>query len=76
MKNIARRAVPLAPTSIRDQIETEIDAGDGEVLSITRFGRENPDAEKDGQGNTNTNLNKTFRTKDQLDEEERTHRRE
>ena len=75
IKNVARKAVPLAPQSIREDIEKEIDEGNGHVEpSGPSFGA---DAEKDGDGNPNTdNLQDTFRTNEQHKREERTHRKE
>jgi hypothetical protein len=67
MKNISRRAVSYSPPSVLQEIENEIDAGDGIVEPLQK---RNFIPEKDGQGNTNSNLDKTFKTKGQLEEEE------
>lgn len=48
-KNISRRSLPLAPLSVREQIETEIDEGDGTIKGV-------PDDEPIGEdGNPNVN---------------------
>jgi hypothetical protein len=75
MKDISRKAVPLAPQTIRTTVESEIDAGDGIVTSpknVMAESSQDEDAEKDGDGNKlNSDLGKTFRTKDQLDDKGR-----
>lgn len=73
MKDIARKAISVTPESIKAQIEQEIESGDGLVESVSKnmFG-----PEKDGQGNPNTDLEKTFKTKEQKDKEDSSHRRE
>jgi hypothetical protein len=77
-RNIARKAIPLAPQSIRGAIEAEIESGTGIVESLTNqreMGGEGKD--KTGQdGNPNSDLNKTFKSKITLDEEQTSHRRE
>lgn len=62
MKDIARKATPLAPESIREQIESEIESGDGRVETLQS---NSILPEEKGQGNTNSNLDKSFKgTKD------------
>jgi len=68
-KNIARRAVPLAPESIRKQIEDEIDSSSG-VVEQTK--RERKGSTEDG--NPNTNLGETFRSYEDVYREEVQHR--
>jgi len=65
MKNLARRAIPLASTEVRKTVENEIDSGDGLVKNTT----ENKQPSKE-DGNPNSNLGKTFKTKEELEEEE------
>jgi hypothetical protein len=67
MKDVARRSVSYAPPVIKQKIEDEIEAGDGIVEPLKATASQ---PEKDGQGNTNTNLDKTFKTKGELEEEE------
>lgn len=67
MKDIARKAVPLAPESIREKIESEIESGDGMVNSLNRGGIL---PEEDGQGNVNSNLDKSFKKNSDAKEEE------
>lgn len=66
MKNIARKAIPLASPDIREKVESEIEAGDGVVKG---FGFEEAQSSKE-DGNPNSNLGKTFRTKGELEKEE------
>ena len=73
MKDMARKTVPLAPESIRVQIESEIDSGDGIVGTKASPTGE---LEKDGDGNPNSSAGDSFKTKDQLDGEESKHRLE
>ena len=73
MKEMARKSVPLAPEVIRKQIEEEIDAGDGIVEENIMGGIQ---AEKDGDGNINTDQGDSFKTKDQKDKEDSSHERE
>jgi hypothetical protein len=72
MVNIARRAVPQAPEEIRELIEKEIESGDGIVLPIKSV---EASSEEDGSGNPNSNLGKTFKGKNELEEEETKHRK-
>ena len=72
MKNVARRVTPLAPQSIRKEIEDEINSGDGRVESIKAT--ENIEAEKNGDGNTNTDLGDSYKTKSDRDKKEKGHR--
>jgi len=67
-KDIARKAVPLAPSDIRDQIEDEIEAGDGYVEPSERLNVEKPF--DDGSGNPNLQ-DKIFKTKEEQETEER-----
>jgi len=66
MKGIARRAVPLAPQNIRAEIENEIDSHSGVVEPVMQRGM--PNSLEDG--NPNSNLGKTFRTRDDKDKDE------
>lgn len=67
MKNIARRAVPLATESIRSLIEDEIEAQDGIVESLTQ----KEESDNTGEdGNPNFKGGETTRTKGELEEEE------
>ena len=76
MKDISRRAVPLAPQSIRKEIEDEIESSDGIVKSVMVEAREA--GSKEGQdGNPNTsNIQDSFRTKGKTKKEESQHRTE
>jgi len=74
MKDIARKAISVTPESVKEQIENEIDSGDGNVSSVAKSF--DVQAEKDGDGNTNSNLEKSFKSKDQLDKEESWHKTE
>jgi len=64
MKNLARRAIPLAPQSTMRQVEAEIESGDGKVEPT-------PNTRKlidDGSGNPNSvNEKDNFQSKDTLD---------
>jgi len=71
MKNVARRVTPLAPQSIRKEIEDEIDSGDGRVETIKT---NNIDSELRGDGNPNTSLGDSYKTKSDKDKEEIGHR--
>ncbi len=63
MKNLARRAIPLAPQTVVQQVEKEIESGTGEVKPAYV-----PDKVKDdGSGNPNVNDKDTFQSKDELD---------
>jgi len=66
MKNLSRKAIPLAPTDIRETVESEIDSWDG-VVGVPEE-EEVPSLE---DGNPNSNLGKTFKTKGKLEEEEK-----
>jgi hypothetical protein len=72
MKEISRKSVPLAPESIRKTIEDEIDSGDGVVKSIKSS--LDIDHEKLGDGNTATNLEKSFKTNKEVKKEETSHK--
>jgi len=71
-KDLSRRATPLAPNSVRQEIEDEIEAWDAVVVSSEPESKQI--SEEDG--NPNSNLGKSFRTKEKLESEERTHRKE
>lgn len=67
MKNISRRAVPLATESVRSAIESEIDKHDGIIEPLNK----KEETDNTGEdGNPNLNAGDTTRTKDELDEEE------
>ena len=70
-KNVARKSLPHATQEVLTEVESEIETGTGEVLPIqkTGFGQE-PLQEKNGDGNTNSNLGDSFKTKDKLEKEE------
>jgi len=67
MKDIARKAITVTPETIKETIENEIDSGDGRVESIKS---NNFIAEADGQGNTNSNLEKSFKSSKTVEKEE------
>ncbi len=64
MKNIARKAVPLAPESLMKQIEAEIDAGTGYIEPSIQTQKNPID---DGSGNPNVNDRNTFQSKSTTD---------
>jgi len=68
-KNLARKAVPLAPESIRLEIEKEIDAGSGVVESAKANLQEDGRTGEDGNPNVN-NLSNTFRGTTDKEEDE------
>ena len=68
MKNISRRALPLASQKLASTIEKEIEANSGIVEPISR---EKQTAEGE-DGNPNSNLGKSFRTKEDLEFDEKT----
>ena len=71
MKDIARKAITVTPEAVKEIIENEIDAGDGIVKSDAAMSASlNPDQEKDGDGNPNTNQGKSFKPKEKVDKEE------
>ena len=77
MKNIARKAVPLADEATRLEIEAEIESGDGMLqpdlgLEIGADGK--PIQPKNEDGNPNSDLGKSFRSKGKLDKKESSHR--
>ena len=72
-KDIVRKVVPLAPETIRQEIEDEIDAGDGVVEK--RGAVTDPRQVDDGDGNPNRqNLSNTFTTSSGKDAKESQHR--
>jgi len=74
MKDMAKKAVPLAPIAIREEIVSEIDSGDGIVQPVNAqgFGQEGGG----DVGNPNTNLGKTFTTNNAKEKQETSHRTE
>ena len=66
-KNIVRKAIPTAPQSLREEIENEIEAGDGIVESMSTLGANS--MKDDGSGNPNSNLGDSTRTSQQNDKE-------
>lgn len=79
MKNIARKAVPLADETTRKEIDDEIEAGDGMLQLEVGTGEDQEDDEGEGKpknddGNPNSDLGKSFRSKDKLNKRNRTHR--
>jgi len=75
MKNIARKAIPLASQSVRKAVEDEIEAGGGEFTDANDFG--DNQGELNGDGNPNVqNLKNTFKSNDTKTKEESTHRKE
>jgi len=69
-KNIARKAITL-PNNIMEQIENEIDSGDGVVEASNT---NNIQLEKNGQGNINSNLENSFKTSFIKEKENSSHR--
>jgi hypothetical protein len=79
MKNIARKAVPLADEATRQEIDDEIESGDGMLqpdlgLEIGSDGKPIRPEPEDEDGNPNSDLGKSFRSKDKLNKRNRTHR--
>jgi len=72
-KELARKIVPLAPPSIRKDIEDEIESGDGVVDSVSAKSEDLEGLEKSGNPNLNK-LSDTFRTSDKNKKEESEHR--
>ena len=68
MKNIARKAVPLAQQKDKEEIENEIESGDGIVEPINK--KEEGMLNEDGTRNTK-GLASAFKSKDKLDKEEK-----
>ena len=80
MKNLSRRALPMAAPATKEAIEKEIDTGDGYIQpNQTRaeiVGQETEHramAQQDGNPNLNQ-IKDTLRTKDRQDSEESSHR--
>ena len=69
MKNIARRATPLATQDIKKDIEDEIESGDGVVNPVNIMGTIDEDATGE-DGNPNSNLGKTFKTNQAKEDDE------
>jgi hypothetical protein len=75
-KDISRKSVPMATEDTREQIESEIDAGDG-IVESNQVKTAATQQEKDGDGNPEApNLEKSFKTKEKSDKEESSHRSE
>lgn len=77
MKNIARKAVPMLDESTRIEIENEIESGTGLLETGLEDGEDGEDKEKkpkNEDGNPNSDLNKSFRSKQKLEQRDRTHR--
>ena len=73
-KDIVRKVVPLAPETVRDEIENEIDSGDGYVEKSGNT-LSNVLPKDDGSGNPNRNkLTNGFRTNELNKKEESQHR--
>lgn len=71
-KSVARKVLPQATQELLSNIEGEIDAGTGEVLPIKQQQQDTGiKPEENGQGNTNSNLEKSFKSKDKVEEEAR-----
>ena len=62
MKNLARRAIPLAPQSVIKQVEDEIEKGSGEVKIIST----GKSVRDDGSGNPNVSEKNNFQTQETL----------
>jgi hypothetical protein len=77
MKEIARRSIPLATQGIKSVVEDEIESGEGRIDSLqgTWTNIEDEESKIPDDGNPNSNLGKTFRTKNQLETEEVGHRK-
>ncbi len=85
MKNLSRRALPMAPPAVKDEIEKEIESGDGYVQPVlTRaqiMGEElsHKDMATGGDGSGNPNNDKqqdSFRKKETEKKEQSTHRKQ
>lgn len=76
MKNIARKAVPLATPVVRSDIEKEIESGDGVFQPLMMKEEGNSYDGNKNDGNPNSNLGKSFKTKSQRDKEESSHETE
>lgn len=78
MKEIARRSIPLATQGVKKQVENEIDEGDGYVDPLkgtwTDIEEHTTKMANKNDGNPNSNLGKTFRTKEETEYEETNHR--
>lgn len=75
MKEVARKSVPTALESVKEEIENEIEAGDGMVEPIEIQAAE-AQAEAMGDGNTNTDLSTSFKSSSTKAKEDSSHRRE
>lgn len=67
-KNIAQKALPLATNDVKKEIEDEIESGDGIVNPIANPGIQ-PEAK--GDGNPNTDLEKSFMDKDTVEKQQK-----
>jgi len=81
MKNLSRRALPLAAPSIKDEIEKEIDDGDGYIEPqnsrqiVMGTESEHKQLAKGEEGNPNLKqVGDSFRTKDRQESETTSHR--
>jgi hypothetical protein len=69
MKNIARKAIPLASNKVRSEVEDEIEKGDGKVVSSSPIA---PATNSDNEGNPNVqDIGRTFKSKTRFDKEEK-----
>ena len=74
MKNIARKAIPLATEDIKSTVEGEIDSGDGIVeQSMGIVAGQGNKVVDDGNPDSN-DTGKTFRSKDKFKKKDTTHR--
>jgi len=69
-KGIARKALPHVPQTVLKSIEIEIDEGDGKIEPIKGgFGEDF--SEKNGQGSPNSDLDKSYKTSKQKEDEDK-----
>jgi len=72
MKNISRKALPLASEIMRKDIESEIESGDGTITGFEIGGNNDDDESAVGEGNPNVNnLSDTTRTSQDLEDDEK-----
>lgn len=75
MKNIARKAIPLATENIKSTVEGEIDSGNGLVESDLSLRKEEVASKLVDDGNPDSNdTGESFRSKDKFKQKESTHR--
>lgn len=72
MKNISRRAVPLATKSVKDEIESEIESSDGIVESTAK--RDENVSQEDGNPSSG-NISDTHKSKGEMEKEEKQKKR-